>query len=442
MSADAPRSTAARTLDGRSGGPSATAAPSANARSGSVGSLPQRLQPVLLVIGAGSAGYVLAKAWFSTWHHRLLDFAVYLMGAHHLADGRLYLATLRTPPHLLFTYPPFAALAFGPLVLLPFQWSQLLWILLSVGSLFAILALSLRAVRPGLPRREILVWSLVLMAPAYRFEPVLLTMAFGQVNLVLIALALADLTCTLRVAGRTLPRGVLVGVIAAVKLVPLVFVPYLFLTRQVRAGWVSLSTFVGCTLLAGALDPSVTWSYWTKYADDARRIGGVFYISNQSLRGVTDRLAHHVVPQSVVVVVSAAVLVGGLALARWAWHSSSNFLGVLVCATTGLLVSPISWAHHFVWAIPVALWLAFAPDRPVRGRLWAAAAIAIFWIAPIWIVPGGGELTEHGWQLVLGNSFFWVSALFMLGVAAMLTSRRREDRATSTRTAPRAAASA
>jgi len=386
---------------------------------------------VPLVAGVGSAGYVVVKAWLSTWHHHLLDFSVYMMGAHHLADGRLYVATLPTSPHLPFTYPPFAALAFAPLALIPLEWSQLSWILLTVESLFAIVALSLRAMRPGLPRAQLLLWSLVAMAPAYRFEPVLLTFAYGQVNLMLVALALADLTCDLRVIGREVPRGVLVGVIAAVKLTPLVFVPYLFITRQVRAGWIALSSFLACSLVAWAIDPSVTWSYWTKYADDAQRIGNVFDVSNQSLRGVADRLVHHVAPAGLVIVGTAVVLVAGLALARWAWQTSSNFLGLLVCAATGLVVSPISWAHHFVWAVPVVLWLAFAPDRPAFGRVWALGATAFFWIAPIWKVPNGEnrELAEHGWQLLVGNSFLGVTVLFLLCIALMLARRSRARRA-------------
>jgi alpha-1,2-mannosyltransferase len=382
---------------------------------------------VAMVAGLGSTGYVMAKIWLSFWHHRALDFAVYVMGSHHLTDGRLYSATLSPAPHLLFTYPPFAAVAFAVFAWIPFQLAELLWALVSILSLFAILLLSLRAIRPELARSELLVWSLLLMAPAYRFEPVLLTFAYGQVNLALCALVLADLTWKPRVAGRTVPRGVLVGIAAAVKLVPLVFVLFLFVTRQARAAWIALSAFVACSLVATAFDPSVSWSYWTKYADDAKRIGAEFYISNQSLRGVADRVAHHAVPTSIVTVASAVVLIMGLALTAWAWRTSSNFLAVLICATTGLLVSPISWAHHLVWAVPVVLWLAFGRDRPAWGAMWAVAATAFFWIAPIWNVPNGGtrELSENWWQLLLGNSFFGAMALFLIGIAIMLAVRRR-----------------
>jgi alpha-1,2-mannosyltransferase len=356
-----------------------------------------------------------------------LDFSVYLMGAHHLADGRLYQTSLAEFPHLPFTYPPFAALAFFPLTWLPMRAAQVTWSLVSVAALFGLVWLSIRAALPTLERTRSILLALVLMSPAVWLEPVHLTFFFGQVNIVLAAMVLADLTTHLRLGPRALPRGVLVGVAAAVKLVPLVFVPYLFLTRQTRAAWVALVTFGLCSALDAGIDPRVSWAYWTKYVADAKRVGSVVFISNQSLRAVADRLDHRVLSNGLVATLSAVVLIAGVVLAGWAYETSSNLLGVLVCATTGLVVSPITWAHHLVWVVPVLVWLAWAPDRPAYGRLWAVAGAALFWWSPIWTVPGGvrNELSEHGWQLLLGNSFFLAMVAFLVGITALLVVRRR-----------------
>jgi alpha-1,2-mannosyltransferase len=239
-------------------------------------------------------------------------------------------------------------------------------------------------------------------------------------------MVLGDLTAHWHVGNRTLPRGVLVGIAASIKLVPLVFVPYLFVTRQTRAAWAALGTFVVCSLVTAATDPTVSWSYWTKYAVDAKRVGGVFYISNQSLRAAVDRLDHRVVSTGLITGASLVVVIVGVALAAWAFRSSSPFLGVLVCATTGLLASPITWAHHLVWVVPILIWLGCAPDRPRGGPFWAAAGAALFYWAPIWGVPNGDnqELSEHGWQLLQGNAFFFATVVFMVGVAVMLWKRR------------------
>ncbi len=387
--------------------------------------LPASLVIWAWILGALSTG--LAVGWaVSLAFHRQLDIAVYLMGAGHLLDGRLYHSSLTSPPHLPFTYPPFAAVVFTPLNLLPMRTAQVVWSLVNCGALLALVWLSVRAALPAWDRRKVTILALVLMTPAFWIEPVHLTFSFGQVNIALAALVLLDLTGHVPMGSGTLPRGVLVGVAAAVKLIPLVFVPYLFLTRQTRSAWVALGTFAGCSLVSAALNPSVSWSYWTKYATDAKRVGGVFYISNQSLRAVADRLDHRVVSTGLITAVAAVVLVAGLALAAWASRASSNLLGVLVCATTGLLVSPITWAHHLVWVVPVLIWLAWAPDRPPYGRVWAVGTAALFWWAPIWSVPSGvnQELAEHGWQLLAGNSFFAAMVVFLGGVTILLVLRR------------------
>ena len=381
---------------------------------------------VMGVLAVVSVAWLLGWIIYDLWDRTQLDFAVYVLGSHHLVDGQLYHVGLSYAPYLPFTYPPFAALAFSPLAVLARPGAQVVWAVVNVASLFGIIALSLRAVRPDMDRTRLVMWSVVLLGPAGQLDPVRLTLYFGQVNLVLCFLLLADLMYTLEFRGRTLPRGVLVGVAAAVKLVPLVFIPYLFVTRQARAAWIALGAFAACSLLATALDPATSWSYWTKYATDAARVGSPWYISNQSIQGTLDRLAHRNMSSAVVDVLGAVVLVAGIALARWAYRDSSPFLGVLVCATTGMLVSPITWEHHLVWAVPILLWLACASDRPARGPVWAAAATVVLWWAPLQHVPAGAnrELHEHGWTLLGGNSFFALLVVFMVGVTAMLAVRR------------------
>ncbi|HEY4928655.1 MAG TPA: glycosyltransferase 87 family protein [Acidimicrobiales bacterium] len=381
---------------------------------------------VMSVLSLASFGWLLGWIWYDTWDRTQLDFAVYVLGARHLVDGQLYHVGLPYAPYLPFTYPPIAALAFWPLAHLPRQAAQLVWAAVNVVSLYGIIALSLRAVRPAMDRTRLLLWSAVLLGPACQLDPVRLTFYFGQINLVLCVAIVADLTTTVELHGRTLPRGVLVGVAAAVKLVPLVFVPYLFVTRQTRAAWTALATFATCSLLATAFDPATSWAYWTKYATDAARVGNPSFILNQSIQGALDRLVHRDVSSLVVDALGAVVLVAGIALARWAWQDSSSFLGILVCATTGMVVSPITWEHHLVWAVPILVWLAIAPDRPAAGPVWAAAAALVLWWAPLQHVPSGDnrELHEHGWTLLAGSSFFVLLMAFLVGVTVLLAVRR------------------
>ena len=194
--------------------------------------------PTLWAVGVVSAALASAGAIGLAVNRLQLDMAVYLLGGRNLVNGRLYLVGLPHPPHLPFTYPPFAALVFAPLSALPESRAQVVWAVINVVGLFALVLLSRRAALPALGRHRLVQWSLVLMGPAYVMEPVRLTLSFGQVNIVLAAMVLGDLTAHWHVGRRALPRGVLVGIAASIKLVPLIFVPYLFVTRQTRAAWV------------------------------------------------------------------------------------------------------------------------------------------------------------------------------------------------------------
>ncbi|MGH9080368.1 MAG: glycosyltransferase 87 family protein [Acidimicrobiales bacterium] len=395
----------------------------------------RHLNGLLWLVGAVSVVLALVRVFFLVWHRSPLDFDIYMMGGSHFFGGHLY--TVRYPsPQLGFTYPPFSALAFSPLALVPRQPAQYLWGLVDLAALAGLLALSLRAVRPAMSGRELTQWSLVLMTPAIWLDPVKLTFSYGQVNIVLAVLVLADLTGRVRIGGHVLPEGVLTGLAAAAKLTPLIFVPYLFLVRRARSAAVALATFVGAALVVAVLGPSTSWEYWTKYAFDAGRVGSNSYISNQSLSGVLERVHHGVVAHSVYYGMDLVLAVAGMALAVWAYRQSSHFLGLLVCATVGMVVSPITWVHHMVWIVPILLWLSLAGDRPRGGRLWAGAAAVLFWTAPIWSLPYGGsgqELHEHGWQVLLGNSYFLAMMVFLLGVALMLLRRSHP----STPAAPR-----
>src|SRR5204862_3253956 len=100
---------------------------------------------------------------------------------------------------------------------------------------------------------------------------------------------------------------------------------------------------------------------------------------NQSLRGVLTRLAGSV-SEGTVPWIAAAILIAiaGLAAAVLLYRARQPVPAMLACALTGLLVSPLSWDHHWVWVAPGIALLAHlgavARRRAVRTAWWAAAA--------------------------------------------------------------------
>ena len=381
---------------------------------------------------ASVVSVVVYVLWYATWGGQEVDLGVYLMGASHVTSAQLY--SLRSAHlGLYFTYTPFAAAVFTPLTIFPMRVAEGIWGVVNVVALVAILYATIRAIHPA-GRRGGARWTAMLLAgPCLGMEPVLSTLSFGQVNLVLAAFVLVDLTSIRRFGGPLSRRGVLVGVAAAVKLTPLIFVPWLFLTRQARAGWTAIWTFLACAAVGFAITPRSSALWWSKDVFKTSRVGGVAFITNQDLRVVIERFHHALVSGAGISVLIALVAVAGLGLAVLAYRRSSELLGVLVCAVTGLVVSPVTWSHHLVWVVPVVLWLAVGTDRPRYGPLVAFLASLLFWIAPIDLVPRrhNRELHLHGLQLVAGDSFFFAMALFLLGMAAMLLwrSRRSHQRA-------------
>jgi alpha-1,2-mannosyltransferase len=326
-----------------------------------------------------------------------------------------------------FTYPPFAALLFVPFSWIPVRAGQLTWSLLNLAALLALAALSIRAARPQWSRGTACGVAALVLLPVLRLNPDALTVALGQVNIVIVLVVLADLTCVLRVGSRRLPRGIGVGVAAAVKLTPLIFIPFLLLTRQFRAAATALGTFLLCSLGTLAVAPHSSWLYWSAEIFDDRRSGNLRYISDQNLASALQRFSGGPVAPLLIGLVAVLVACGGLVLAAWAYRTSSPLLAISVCAATGLIISPVSWVHHYVWIIPLLAWLALDGDRPRGGRWWALGLAALFWAAPVWWVPD--PQSGYGGPLVLlaGNSYFLAMVTFLVLTAALLAHRSRSS---------------
>jgi len=373
-----------------------------------------------LVSAAGGLGVAIAKAG-----GRQVDFGVYRMGAAHVLGQHLYDVRL-TPLPLHFTYPPFAALLFWPFTVLSVHVGQLVWSLLNLIMLVALTFISIRAVRPQWSHRRTWTTAALVLFPALWLSPDLLTLDFGQVNFLIALLVLLDLTCVIKMRSHTVPRGVLLGIAAALKLTPLIFIPFLLATRQFRAGATALGTFLVCSLGAFAITPHSSLIYWSDEVFNAGRTGNLLYVSDQNLHSALQRMMAAPPPPLLLDSLTLLFAVGGLAVATWAYRTSSPMLGILLCAATGLIISPVSWSHHYVWIVPLLAWLVLAADRPRSGWWWALGAAALFWAAPIWWVPNPQR--GYGGPLVLlaGNSYFLAAVAFLLLAAVLLWSRHRE----------------
>jgi alpha-1,2-mannosyltransferase len=360
-----------------------------------------------------AAAIAFAGATVLALFHQQLDLSTYLLGGAHATSDDLFTVTYPTD-HLGFTYPPFSALLFAPFAHFPLRACEVLFSWINLAALFGLIAVSLRAVCRTLDRRTVLWWALALVLPVLLFDPVRQTFLLGQVNIILALLIVADLTMDLPI-----PRGILVGLAAAIKVTPIILIPYLFLTRQRRSGLRATASFLAAAALAVLCNASTSWSYWTHYIHDPQRAGMLSWIGNQGVLGATERMLGHTLttPTSFVIVLTVGVV--GLLIAAGAFRRSSPVLGLLVVEATESLASPVSWSHHFIWMILLVAWLALAEDRPRFGG-WAALGVAVLlWAAPSWWVPHGPAVrfAGRGWLLPVGNAYVLVFVALLVGAA-------------------------
>jgi alpha-1,2-mannosyltransferase len=259
-----------------------------------------------------------------------------------------------------------------------------------------------------------------------------LDLELGQINVLLVLMIVADLAARASWRGKRLPKGVLTGLAAALKLTPLIFLPYLLATRQWRAARNMATTFVTATAAMFVIAPGSSWHYFTNDVFEVKRIGNAGLVIDQTLRAAIGR-AGFSPSHGLRDLITVAVACCGIALAVQAHRRSSPLLGVLVCAGTGLLVSPISWPHHYVWILPVLVWLVAGLDRPAKGLYWAAAAAVVFMAVP----PTPPRDVNLLWY-VRENAYVISTVVFLALVGIMLWFRSRTRDPSDDRTSVRA----
>lgn len=387
--------------------------------------------PARIIAGALALLVVVALTFWLpyTWPYRI-DIDVYRLGGQAFLDGaNLYgqLPDTEVGANLPFTYPPIAAALFSLFALMPLVAASTVVSLASLLAMGWVLALVLRDVT----RRSLSdsIWlALPFLALVSWLGPMRENLEFGQINVLLMALVLTDV-----LVGQGKPwRGWLTGLAVAIKLTPAVFLVYFLLRRDWRSLFMTIVSFAVYTAIGFALRPADSVEYWTTALRDTGRIGNAGFPSNLSINGFVHRLGFEGTAASVVWFAVSALV--GLAIMWVAWRlleGGQRAAAALVVGLIALFCSPVSWGHHWVWALPLLVVLAVWAAQGVAPRLaWLVLLVTgsyIFWAMPQWwFHREGGELPEWNLLQQLVGSAYLVWAAVLLVTMAVHWRKRRE----------------
>lgn len=369
-----------------------------------------RVNATLVAVGTAVTVFVaIALVWWLSGTPLGVDSAVYRAGGFAVLHGEpLYAHLTALPdwaPELPFTYPPFAALLFVPLTMLPAQWCWGLLAIAATPSLYVTL-------RPFTERTYVP----VLLLGAFAMQPVWQTIGLGQVNLILMAVVVADI---LLLRGSRF-CGFAIGVAAAVKLIPLIFIVHLLLVRRTADAARALAAFLGATTLAFVVLPKDSLRYWTSAIFNSHFAEMKGWVGNQSWQGFIARTLPDGLAATVLIgcfyVLCAVVMVW---LVQRLHRAGDDRAALVVTASCALLVSPISWTHHWVWVVPALGYLCARDRRPVIAM---GAVLFTGWTFAV--VPGGGgaERTWNFGQAVFGNAYLIAGLALIYALSCRLSN--------------------
>ena len=384
------------------------------------------------IVAAALALLVLAALTFwlpYTWPYRI-DIDVYRLGGRAFLDGvDLYgpLPDTEVGANLPFTYPPIAAALFSVFAVMPLVAASTLLSILSVVGLAWVLTLVLRDVT----RRSLSdAWWLALpvLALISWLGPMRENIEFGQFNVLLMVLVLTDV-----LAGKGKPwRGWLTGLAVAIKLTPAVFLVHYLLRRDWRSLIMTMVSFGVYTAIGFALRPADSVEYWTSALRDTGRIGNAGFPSNLSINGFLHRLGLDGTTATVTwFVVSALVGLVIMWIARRLLQAGQEAAAALVVGLIALFCSPVSWGHHWVWALPLlvvlALWAAQGLASPWGSLALVVTGTYVFWALPQWWFPSQEGETPN-WNLIqqlIGSAYLVWAAAALVFMALPLRQRVR-----------------
>lgn len=386
---------------------------------------------LLSVLGI-AAGLIANKILIERYNWRI-DAAVYREGALALVNGQ----SLYAQPFdmgdisLPFIYPPIGAILFAPWGYFDFITVELAGNLVVIGSsllLLLCLYLVTNAVLSG--RDKLLAFTIAAISwPIALFaEPVFLNADLGQINILIMALVVMDLLPI----KRRIPRGVLIGLAAAIKITPLAMLLYFLVKKDFRGIINAVISLLAFTAIGAVLAWENTKEFFSSTLLNLSAEGdsGVdtTFQSNSSIQAMLYRwwtskadAEASSLPTILWIVLSLIAVAAVAYLMHQLFSRGLHVEAVMVNAMLMLLISPISWSHHWVW-LPLWAVVFFVRYRQHRSHpkflLWSGVILSVMLLMlppKWWFGRDGVNVFElNFWEKLLISDWTWLSIGLMI----------------------------
>ena len=397
---------------------------------------PVRYLVALALIAVAAWGSYFAGLGLSSPHDQF-DLKIYDAAVRYWTSGN-ELYDYSQPDSLMgqlgFTYPPLAAVLMSPMSLLPWQVVQSLTVIAVAVACAGFCYLLLKdSVRMRGPQGLLIVG--VAASVAFLYEPIRENISYGQVNLFLGLMIAFDVLYLARRHPKLF--GVGIGLAAAIKLTPAIFIVYLVLTKRWRPAITAAITAAVLSFGVAVVAWNEVWNFFTSILWDTSRVGHPDSVFNQSINGFLARLVSPDLPsRGLWALLSLALLVYGLWRARRVYLAGDDLAGVTITGMVGLMVSPVSWTHHAVWVLPATvvlvhraweLWGDYCTgDRAARRPL--VTMVVLIVLGTGWSIEAHHYVTDRtrDWSAATWSDQLLATlpTLWCLAVITLLPARR------------------
>lgn len=288
-----------------------------------------------------------------------LDFTVYYDAARLFIERKQLSGN--TGLYTGFGYPPSTLLIFIPFLLLPYSLAQGLWVTLSLLLIPVCVWISLKLINPTqkVALSRVFIWSCVWF---WSF-PTKWTLGMGQINLVSLVFLLSGMYVS--VQKHFFYGSILLCIAMLAKPQFLLLFPYLFLTEYWR---VAFGTFITYSIVSFFTGIVFGFEYYQSYVFNevvplmVFKGRDIYY--NQSFAGFFSRILAIPIAEQITKITTVVVL-GGLGirkiLDRLQKRKQTLVQLALLFLPIVVLVEPLAWQHHFVFILPVYIWLWYKP---------------------------------------------------------------------------------